>query len=202
MHNHTSYWQVRRLPTSFLLLCSLLLALAACGGGTTAPTGNTTSTLAAKQLLRFPNVGIEDANSAFLDPAQGPDANTAQVVTMIYSGLVKSDINLNVVPDQASSWDVSPDNKVYTFHLRTGLTFSDGTPITAQTYVYTWTRALLPEVKSGVASFFEANIVGANDVNAGKTKTLTGVKALDNQTLQVTLTQATPYFLEELTNFH
>ena len=192
---HRGYVQVHRLPAVLLFLCMLLVVLAACGGGGTVPS---TTTLAAKQVLRFPNVGIQD--SAALDPAQGPDANTAQIVSMIYNGLVKSDVNLNVVPDQATSWDISPDNKVYTFHLRTGLTFSDGTPITAQTYVYTWTRALLPEVKSGVASFFEANIVGANDVNAGKTKTLTGVKALDDQTLQVTLTQPTPYFLEELTN--
>ena len=88
-----------------------------------APTTNATPTLSAKQALRFPNVGIEDANSAFLDPPQGPDANTAQVASMIYSGLVKSDINLNVVPDQAT-WDVSSDNKVYTFHLKPGITFS------------------------------------------------------------------------------
>src|SRR5437764_9261489 len=107
--------------------------LAACGGGT-APATNGSPVPASKQVLRFPNVGIADANRACLDPAQGPDANTAQVVGMIYSGLVRSDINLNVVPDQASSWDVSADSKVYTFHLRQGLSFSDGTPITAQTY--------------------------------------------------------------------
>jgi len=197
VHYHTGYFHLRRLPAIFLFLCVLLVILAACGGGGST-NSTSTNTLAAKQVLRFPNVGIQD--SASLDPAQGPDANTAQIVSMIYNGLVKSDVNLNVVPDQASSWDISSDNKVYTFHLRPGLTFSDGTPITAQTYEYTWTRALLPEVKSGIASFFEANIVGANDVNSGKTKTLAGVKALDSQTLQVTLTQPTPYFLEELTN--
>src|SRR5205823_11843722 len=153
------------------------------GGGSTNSTS--TNTLAAKQVLRFPNVGIQD--SASLDPAQGPDANTAQIVSMIYNGLVKSDVNLNVVPDQASSWDVSPDNKVYTFHLRQGLAFSDGTPITAQTYVYTLTRALLPAVKSPIAASFERTIVGANDVISGQTTTLTGVKALDPHTLQIIL---------------
>jgi len=150
--------------------------------------------------LRFPNVGISDANSAFLDPAQGPDSNTAQVASMIYSGLVKSDVNLNVVPDQAT-WDVSTDNKVYTFHLKPDIAFSDGTPVTAQTYVYTLTRALLPSINSPIATFFEGNIVGANDVNTKKSTTLTGVKALDDHTLQITLTQPTPYFLEVLTNF-
>jgi len=166
----------RRLAATFLFLCVLLITVAACGGGSTTPV--TTSTLAAKQVLNFPNVGITD--SASLDPALGPDANTAEIVGMIYSGLVRTDVNLNVIPDQASSWDVSPDNKVYTFHLRSGLTFSDGTPISAQTYVYTLTRALLPEVKSTVATFFEQNIVGANDVNSGKTKTLAGIKAIDS----------------------
>src|SRR5712692_9811929 len=190
---------MRRLPITLLSLCAMVV-LAACGGGggtTTTPTANGTPALASQQVLRFPNVGIAD--SASLDPAVGPDANTAQIVSMIYSGLVKSDSNLNVVPDQAT-WKVSPDNKVYTFHLQPGITFSDGTPVTAQTYVYTLTRALLPEVKSSIASFFEQAIVGSDAVSSGKTKVLSGVKALDDQTLQITLTQPTPYFLEVLTN--
>jgi oligopeptide transport system substrate-binding protein len=193
------YARSRRMPVTFLFLSALLVLLAACGGSatTTPTTGSGTPALAAQQVLRFPNVGISD--SASLDPALGPDANTGQIVSMLYSGLVRSDINLNVVPDQAT-WEVSADNKVFTFHIKPGITFSDGTPVTAQTYVYTLTRALLPEVKSGIATFFEGAIVGANDVNAGKTKTLAGVKALDDATLQITLTHAAPYFLEVLTN--
>ncbi len=199
MHYHTWYVHSRRSSTPILFLSVLLLALTACSGGSTSTssTTNGTSVPASRQVLRFPNVGISD--SASLDPALGPDANTAQIVTMVYSGLVRSDVNLNVIPDQAT-WDVSSDNRVYTFHLKSGITFSDGTPVTAQTYVYTLTRALLPQVKSGIASFFEGAIVGADAVSAGKTKTLTGVKALDDSTLQITLTHAAPYFLEVLTN--
>lgn len=190
-----SHLQGSRLLTILLPLSALLMFVAACGGGTTIQ--NTSPTLAANQLLILPNVGTQDIG--VLDPAQGPDANSAIAVGMIYSGLVRSDKNLNVLPDQAT-WQISPDNKVYTFRLKPGITFSDGTLITAQTYVYTLTRALLPEVKSPVATFFEGPIVGANDVNNGKTKTLAGVKAIDDQTLQITLTQPTPYFLEVLTN--
>ncbi|MDQ2717704.1 MAG: peptide ABC transporter substrate-binding protein [Chloroflexota bacterium] len=175
----------------------LLVILAACGGASTSPNASGTPVPASRQVLRFPNVGTRDIGD--LDPALGPDANSALAVGMIYSGLVRSDKNLNVLPDQAT-WDVSSDNKVYTFHLKPGIAFSDGTPVTAQTYVYTLTRALLPEVKSGIASFFEGSIVGANDMANGKTKTLAGVKAIDNSTLQFTLTQPTPYFLEVLTN--
>jgi ABC-type oligopeptide transport system substrate-binding subunit len=186
----------RRWPTVCLFFAALLLALTACGGGSNAP-ANGSPTQAPRQVLTFPNVGTTDIG--FLDPALGPDANSAIAVGMVYSGLVKSDINLNVIPDQAT-WDISNNNTVYTFHIKPGITFSDGTPVTAQTYVYTLTRALLPEVKSGIASFFEANIVGADAVSSGKTRTLAGVKALDAQTLQITLTKPTPYFLEVLTN--
>ncbi len=199
MRYHIWYVHSRRSSAPLLFLSVLLVVLAACSGGstTTPSTTNGSPVPASKQVLRFPNVGISD--SASLDPALGPDANTAQIVGMIYSGLVRSDVNLNVIPAQAT-WDVSSDTKVYTFHLKSGITFSDGTPVTAQTYVYTLTRALLPEVKSGIASFFEGAIVGADAVSAGKTKTLAGVKALDNSTLQITLTHAAPYFLEVLTN--
>jgi oligopeptide transport system substrate-binding protein len=195
VYSHT--W---RVPATFLFLGSLLVLLAACGGSattTSSTTGNGTPTLASQQVLHFPNVGISD--SASLDPALGPDANTGQIVSMIYSGLVRSDIHLNVIPDQAT-WEISADNKVYTFHIKPGITFSDGMPVTARMYVYTLTRALLPEVKSGIASFFEGAIVGADAVNAGKTTTLTGVKAVDDATLQITLTHPAPYFLEVLTN--
>lgn len=183
----------QRFPALFLLLSIFLLVLAACGGP--AP-GNNSSTLDAKQVLTFPNVGTTDVGQ--LDPAQGPDANSALAVSMIYSGLVKSDKNLNVIPDQAT-WQISNNNKVYTFTIKPNVTFSDGTPVTAQTYVYTWTRALLPSINSPIAPTDAQAIVGANAVISGKTKTLTGVKALDAHTLQVTLTQPTPYFLEALT---
>jgi oligopeptide transport system substrate-binding protein len=197
VRNHKWYLYPRRLPVLLSFLGILLMLLAACGQSSSNPPASGTPTLATDQTLILPNVGTRDIG--FLDPALGPDANSALAVGMIYSGLVRSDKNLNVVPDQAT-WDISSDNKVYTFHLKPGIMFSDGTPITAQTYVYTLTRALLPEVKSGIATFFEGAIVGANAVNSGKTKTLEGVKAINGQTLQITLTQPTPYFLEVLTN--
>jgi len=189
------------IPRHYVALVVIMLSiLAACGNGgaaSTTPTRGSAPKLAAKQILTFPNVGITDSSP--LDPALVTDQNTDLIVNMIYSGLVKSDINLNVVPDQAT-WDVSDDNRVYTFHLKPGIVFSDGTPVTAQTYVYTLSRALLPEVDSSMAALFEGAIVGANAVMNGKTKTLSGVKAIDNQTLRITLTRPTPYFLQMLTN--
>ncbi len=182
------------------LLVGMLLILAACGnggGGGTTSIATSTPRLAAKQVLTFPNVGIDDSNPP--DPALVSDQNTSLVFSMIYSGLVTSDVNLNVIPDQAT-WDISADNKIFTFHLKPDIAFSDGTPVTAQTYVYTLTRALLPEVQSSQAELYEGVIAGADQVMAGKTKTLQGVKAIDNLTLRITLTQPTPYFLQMLTN--
>ena len=198
MHNQFSIRQINRFPAIIPLLSSLLIILAACAGATSStPTASGTPTLATSQVLTFPNVGTRDIG--VLDPALGPDSNSALAVGMIYTGLVKFDKNLNVVPDQAT-WVISPDNKVYTFTLKQGITFSDGTLVTAQSYVYTLTRALLPEVKSPIASFFLGPILGSDEVNNGKTKTLAGVKAIDNNTLQITLKQPTAYFLQIMAN--
>ena len=198
MHNQIYSRHIHRFPTAILLLSSLLIILAACGGATTnTPTANGTPSLASSQVLTFPNVGTRDIG--VLDPALGADSNSALAVGMIYTGLVKFDKNLNVVPDQAT-WVISPDNKVYTFTLKQGITFSDGTPVMAQSYVYTLTRALLPEVKSPIALFFLGPILGSDDVSNGKTKTLVGVKAIDNNTLQITLKQPTAYFLQIMAN--
>lgn len=198
MHNHSYSRHSKRLLSTFLLLGALLVILGACGGSsTTIPSTSGTPALASNQVLVFPNVGTQDIG--VLDPAQGPDANSAIAVDMIYSGLAKFDKDLNVVADQAT-WTISPDNKVYTFKLKPGIAFSDGTPVTAQTYVYTLTRALLPEVKSPIATLFLDPILGSDEVNSGKTRTLTGVKAIDDSTLQITLKQPTAYFLQVLAN--
>src|SRR6266487_127685 len=182
------------------LLSTMLLLLTACSGAST-PTSSTrnngATTTATKQILKFPNVGTSDV--ATLDPATGPDANSAIAVGMIYTGLVKTDKDLNVVPDQAT-WQISSDNKVYTFTLNPAVTFSDGTPVTAHSYIYTWTRALLPQVDSEIAPTLEAPIVGASDVTSGKATILRGLKAIDDHTLQITLTQPSDYFLKALTN--
>ncbi len=189
-----------------LLVLAMLMLSTACTTGNSTTTASGSPLQVPRQVLLLPNVGTQDLN--YLDPAQepdpndpaqGPDPNSALALNMIYSGLVRFDKDLNVIPDQAT-WDISSDGRVYTFHLRQALTFSDGTPITAQTYVYTFTRALLPEVKSPLAALLEKPIMGASAVSNGKSRVLTGVSAPDAQTLRITLTGPTPYFLEELTN--
>lgn len=188
---------LKRFRAIFLFLSASLIILSACGvGRTTDSTAKGPPTLASSQVLIFPNVGTQDIG--ILDPALEPDANSAIVVGMIYSGLVRFDKNLHIVPDQASSWTISPDNKTYTFKLKSGISFSDGTPVTAETYVYTLTRALSPEVQSGFAQSFLVIIAGAGDVISGKTKYLRGVRAINDNTLLITLTRPAAYFLQLL----
>jgi oligopeptide transport system substrate-binding protein len=195
-------FHIKHFTITLSMLLGMLVILAACGSAeATTPATKATSKagprLAAKQILTFPNVGIPDSDP--LDPATATGANTGIILNMVYSGLVRLDNNSQVVPDQAT-WRASPDNRNYTFYLKAGLSFADGTPVTAQTYVYSLTRALMPEVQSPTASFYEQNILGANDVARGKTKVLAGVKAINSTMLQITLTRPTPYFLQVLTN--
>lgn len=189
MHIHVFLKHLRRFVLSAIWLSALLL-LAACGNAKPNPVGTTP---AARQVLTFPNVGTSDLS--VLDPAQGPDSNSALAVGMIYSGLVRFDEHLNVIPDQAS-WTISPDRKTYTFTLKSGITFSDGTPVTAHTYVSTLTRALTPDIQSPIASLFLGNIQGAVEFNSGKAAALSGVQATDESTLQITLVRPTEYFLQ------
>ncbi len=197
MRNRFFFQRSRSRLLTFISLCFCLTLLAACGGQTTLMTTSGTTTPTTKQTLVFPNVGIQDLDS--LDPTQDTDENSLLALNMIYSGLVRLDKDLNVIPDQAT-WTISADRKVYTFTLKTGLTFSDGTPLTAQSYVFSLTRALSPSVNSPDALLFLGDIAGATAVNAGKAQTLSGVKALNPQTLQITLSNPADYFLQTLAN--
>ncbi|MBE3559152.1 MAG: peptide ABC transporter substrate-binding protein [Ktedonobacteraceae bacterium] len=186
----------RRCIALVLAFCAVLFILSGCGEEDSPPAASSTPALAARQTLTFPNVGTTDL--ATLDPARDLDTNSRIAVTMLYSGLVRTDSNLNVIPDQAA-WKISADGKVYTFHIRPDVKFADGTPLTAQSYVSSWTRALRLPGSNHVLQFAQI-IAGARDVSTGKAKTLTGVKALNSHTLQVTLTHPAPYFLTALTN--
>lgn len=178
-------------------LLLLAVVLVGCNVSNDASIADAQSTLASSQALTFPDVGVTDITS--LDPALGFDMNSSIVMNMLYSGLLRLDKNSQAIADQAT-WKISPDGKVYTFMLKPGITFSDGTPVTAKSYVYTWTRALTLDRESSFALSLEQPIVGAAEVHNGKAHTIAGLNALDAHTLQVTLNSPTPYFLTELTN--
>jgi peptide/nickel transport system substrate-binding protein/oligopeptide transport system substrate-binding protein len=182
--------------SQFLLFLGLAaIILAGCG---TASTGG--PNLAASQVLKFANIGTQDIKTT--DPALAPDLNSAQAIYLLYSGLVTLDAKtLQIKPDIAKNWDISSDGKTYTFHIRSGIKFSNGDPVTAQDFAYSMDRAMDPNLKSNVASLYLGNIVGALDRNAGKVPSIigTGVIVKDDLTLQVNLTAPAGYFLDAMT---
>jgi oligopeptide transport system substrate-binding protein len=195
-----------RTRASQLLFCSLaLMALLLAG---CAPAGDTGPQLAANQTFIWPLTHATSFNDLVLDPANTPDIYSASVVGMIYGHLVTTDDNLNVVPDMAKGWDISPDGKQYTFHLLPNLHFSDGAALTAQDFAYSIDRALDPATcvpisgagcKPRTTSLVD--IVGAADRAAGRIPTDIGVGlfAPDAQTLIIKLDRSVAYFLEAMT---
>jgi peptide/nickel transport system substrate-binding protein/oligopeptide transport system substrate-binding protein len=130
-----------------------------------------------------------------LDPALSTDVPTGRAVGYVFDGLTRFDPNAKVEPALAQRWDVSPDGITYTFHLRTGVTFQDGTPFSAREVVSSWQRALDPATKSGAAQFLFP-IKGAREFNAGTAKTVSGLTVRDDSTLIVTLAEPLAIFIK------
>ena len=139
--------------------------------------------------------GGESTNPRDYDPATEHDSGDKR----IFSGLVSFDTHLNLTPDLAASWDVSPDGTLYTFHLHANAKFQDGRPVTAQDVIYSWERAANPATGSDTVLTYLGDIVGVADMQSGKASHISGLKAIDNHTLQVTLDAAKKYFLYKLT---
>lgn len=141
--------------------------------------------------------GFDPAEEA-LDPAR-TEGSAAGYVGLLYRGLVRLNPQLQVVPDLAADWAVSEDGTVYTFTLRDGIAFQNGEPITADDVIYSWERAADPETDSRTANTYLGDIVGVKEKLAGDADTITGIRALDERTVEVTLDSSKPYFLAKLT---
>lgn len=133
-----------------------------------------------------------------LDPALVLGIAEGRIVAGLFEGLTRNDpVTSDPIPGLAERWEISPDARIYTFHLRTNLVWSTGEPITADDVVYSWIRALAPATASGYAGqlFYVKN---AEDFNAGKIKdpNQVGVHALDRYTVRVELNNPTAFFLD------
>ena len=134
-----------------------------------------------------------------LDPAISGDGNSHQYVTQIFSGLVALDDNLEPAGDIATDWQVSNGGKTYTFRLRNDVRFQDGRAVKAADFKYSWQRAADPETGSLTAVTYLGDIVGVKDVLDGKSKEISGVRVIDEYTLEVTIDAPKSYFLSKLT---
>ncbi len=180
-----------------LLLCLLLLASMAtsCFGDIAKPGP---APAPSPQVGGQGTLNLADTGPITLDPAVAAEASSAMYIIQIFGGLVRLDEKLQVAPDIAESWDKSADGRTFTFHLRHDVTFHDGKPVRAADFKYSWERALSPNTGSLTAGTYLNDIVGAADVLSGKVAQLSGVKVLDDYTLEVTIDAPKAYFLDKM----
>lgn len=135
------------------------------------------------------------------DPQLTSSRTDSDMIRQLFEGLMNEDETGAMIPGVAESHEVSEDGLTYTFHLRDAK-WSNGDPVTAGDFVYAWQRAVNPETASEYAWFMELmNIVNATEIVKGeKAPEELGVKAVDDRTLEVTLTKPTPYFLKTLSH--
>jgi oligopeptide transport system substrate-binding protein len=183
---------MNRMPVrAFALQCLLILGLAlpGCGGGeSNVARGNR------EGVLHFGN-GSEPQG---LDPHVVTGIPEAHIVSALFEGLaVKNPYTLEPEPGVAQRWDISDDGLTITFHLNPLARWSNGDPMTAQDYVWSWQRALNPAMGNQYA-YMLYPLVNAEPYATGKLEDFTevGVKALDAHTLQVRLNAPTPYFIQ------
>ena len=169
-----------------VLLCSLPLA------GCQAP-GASTNTGEGVVLKLY---GIDPIT---LDPAVSGEMTSHEYIVQLFSGLIRLDGNLEPAPDIAQRWQISDDGRTYTFYLRQDARFDDGRRVTAGDFKYSWERACNPATGSRVAATYLGDIVGVGDVLAGKSREISGVRVVDDSTLQVTIDAPKSYFLSKLT---
>ena len=178
-----SYW--RLLGSSFAAFAILVLPLQPAFGAA-----------AGAQVL---NIGNGDEPKD-LDPHIVTGVPESHLLQGLFEGLVEKDPKtLAPLPGVAESWKISKDGKVYTFKLRTNAKWSNGDPVTAQDFIYSWTRLLTPATAAEYA-YQGYYIKNGKDFNTGKLKDASklGLKAINPHTLEVTLEQPTPFFLSLL----
>ncbi|CAI0878056.1 ABC transporter substrate-binding protein [Serratia grimesii] len=149
------------------------------------------------QLAEQQSIVINNGTEvASLDPQKVEGIPESNIILNLLEGLVSTDANGHVVPAAAAQWE-NQDFKTWTFHLRPDAVWSDGSPVTAQDFVYSWQRLADPKTGSPYASYLQyAKIENIDDILTGKKSPQTlGIKAIDDKTLQVSLSESVPYFI-------
>lgn len=176
--------------------CTLLLAVFSFSArAADIPPG--TQLAANQQVVRH----IKD-EPASLDPHKAVGLPEIQVIRDLFEGLVNQNENGGLVPGVATSWS-SSDNRIWIFKLRQNARWSDGLPVTAADFVYSWQRLVDPKTTSPFAWFAAlAGIHNAQNIIDGKKQSAElGVKAIDARTLRVELDSPLPWFPELAANF-
>lgn len=145
-------------------------------------------------VLRYPIT----SDPASLEPGLVKELLSAEIALNLHVGLFTYNADTEVVPYLVEDYSVSDDGLVYTFTLRDDAVWHNGRPIVAEDFKAGWERYLDPEVGSQAAGDPWRNVVGGPELYAGEADELTGVQALDEHTLEVTLSEPQPSFIQEL----
>lgn len=191
---------------SLLLALVLCVSMAACGrkeegngsssGASSAPSGSGAPSQKLEGTVAKINLG---ADPKTLDPSLNSASDGNNVITNTFEGLLR-DFGNGPEPATAEHYAVSDDGLTWTFTLREGAKWSDGQPVRAQDYVFSWRRTVDPKTASEYA-YFLYPIQNAQEITKGeKPAEELGVRALDERTLEVTLAGPCDYF-EELVCF-
>ena len=183
-----------RLFRFILPACVIVGMLTACAGGeSNVESGNRDG------FLHYGN-GAEPQG---LDPHVVTGVPENHIIRALFEGLaVKNPITLEPEPGVAERWDISEDGRVYTFYINPEAKWSNGEPMTASDYVWSWNRALHPDTGS-LYAYMLYPIVNSEAYSKREITDFdqVGVKALDDLTLQVTLNAPTPYFLQLMDHY-
>jgi len=171
----------------FLALLSVVLAISA--GCTALPLAGTSADV----------INLDGIDPYTLDPALAGDAISHDYIVQIFGGLLRLDDNLQPAPDIARDWEISPDGRTYTFHLRGDVKFHNGRQVKADDFKFSWERAVDPATGSRTALTYLGDIVGVKEMVNGKATTISGVKVVDDFTIQVTIDEPKSYFLSKMT---
>lgn len=187
---------------SLALAGALCLGLTACGGKDPGNIGDVTSAAPSTapsaeatgaQELTFVLSNEPDG----IDPTVTNNSFAQYVLANCFEGLVTYDATGSIVGGAAKTWDISDDGLVYTFHLRDGLKWSDGSDLTAEDFVYSIQRVLTPATAAQYVSMVTGYVKNAQEFYDGTaTADDLGVKALDAKTLEITLIQPTSFFID------
>ncbi|RTL10804.1 MAG: peptide ABC transporter substrate-binding protein [Neisseriaceae bacterium] len=174
-----------------LALIASCVSISACSDKTKSSENNSSSNSSGNNII---NVDL-GADIATLDPQMAEDVQSTRVAYDLFEGLVTADQSNKPILGLAEKWDISADNKTYTFHLRPSLKFSDGTPITADDVIFSFQRLADPKMASPY-NLLTSNIVNGQAIIDGKAAVNTlGIKALDASTIQITLNHPDSAFL-------
>lgn len=187
---------------SLALASAMALSLAACGGNS--DPDNIAQVSAAPSAAPSADAGPRAQELTFvlgnepdgIDPTITNNSFAQYVIVNCFEGLVGYDATGTLVGNMAQDWDISEDGTVYTFHLRDGLKWSDGSPLTAADFVYSIQRVLTPETAAQYKDMMTNYIKGAQAYYDGGSADELGVKALDDTTLEITLIQPTSFFMD------